>query len=135
MLLACTLFEVVLIDFQFWQFEQKTIVWKNVHNSYKGILWMKNENLIFTIIISLFRYEDKFWNILLKESINCPPEVKGEMIKCFLISSRVFLGTLTSSRVTFDSLDIRNSTEKIIKSNLKCKHLLNIILHVILETL
>lgn len=50
------------------------------------------------------------------------------MIICFLILSTVLLGRLTSSRVTFDSLDIRNSTEKIIKSNvhyLYCKQLLN----------
>lgn len=96
---------------------------------------MKNENFIFIIIISLFRYEDKYWNIFLKEFINCLLEVKGEMIKCFLILLRVFLGMLILLRVIFDFLDIRNFIEKIIKLNLKCKYLLNIILYVILKIL
>lgn len=71
------------------------------------------------------------WRILKNLSINCLPEVKGEVIICFLILSTVLLGRLTSSRVTFDSLDIRNSTEKIIKSNVHCyKYLLNILFYI-----
>lgn len=71
------------------------------------------------------------WRILKNLSINCLPEVKGEVIICFLILSTVLLGRLTSSRVTFDSLDIRNSTEKIIKSNVHCyKQLLDILFYI-----
>lgn len=73
------------------------------------------------------------WRILKNLSINCLPEVKGEVVICFLILSTVLLGRLTSSRVTFDSLDIRNSTEKIIKSNVHysyCKQLLNILFYI-----
>lgn len=71
------------------------------------------------------------WRILKNLSINCLPEVKGEVIICFLILSTVLLGRLTSSRGTFDSFDIRNSTEKIIKSNVHCyKYLLNILFYI-----
>lgn len=71
------------------------------------------------------------WRILKNLSINCLPEVKGEVIICFLILSTVLLGRLTSSRVTFDSLDTRNSTEKIIKSNVHYyKQLLDILFYI-----